>query len=110
MARKSLLRTEKIKVKRILNDGEYDSDGYPKKPRFEIREIEGNVQPVTGKELLEVPEGDRERQIFNVFSKEKLNPNDIVIRNNIEYEVRLNEDWNQGRAAHNFARIIKKDV
>ena len=69
------------------------------------------MQPVSGNELLQVPEGDRNRQVLNVFSQKfEIKKDDIVIRNGDEFEVRTVENWNQLSLSHFFARIVKKDV
>lgn len=111
MISSKLINNEILHVVRIMNNGEYDpKDGFPKKAIKKSFNIKANVQPLSGKELLQVEEGDRERNNFNVFTETKLTPDDIITRNGIEFEVRLAEDWNQLNLKHFFARIVQKDV
>lgn len=106
-----LIKNEQLTVKRMTNNGYYDPiDGMPIAPEYSELTIYGNVQPVTGEELLQMEEGDRTRNVFNLFTETKLSGDDTVIRNDVEFEVRLNEDWDQQSLGHNFVRIVQKDV
>lgn len=56
-------------------------------------QILANVQPVIGRELLQVPEGERDRQHFFVFTRDKLCAEDIVTWCGCDHEVRVVESW-----------------
>lgn len=56
--------------------------------------ILASVQPTPGKELLLMPEGDRNREWKTIFTKTPLNLKDIIIDSNgIQYEVTKDSDW-----------------
>lgn len=55
--------------------------------------IIANIQPVTGMSLLQVPEGERHRRHYNVFTTSELKIRDIIVQGNYKYEVQTSEDW-----------------
>lgn len=108
-----LFKTEHLTLKRQTNLGHFnDRTGQPVSPEFTQTSFDANVQPVTGDELLQMPEGDRTRQVLNVFSSLELLREDIVVRKGIEYEVRTDEDWDQSllKLSHFMSRIVRIDV
>lgn len=73
--------------------------------------IKGNAQPLNGNELLQLPEGDRQRQNLKLYTKTLLQINDIVTVDGIPFEVQNVEDWTrQIRLPHYRARIMKVDI
>ena len=70
-----------------------------------------NVQPLKGNEILQLPEGDRERENLKCFTPFKLLLNDEVIRpDGRKYEVQESETWSVfGRLEHYKARIMLKE-
>jgi hypothetical protein len=73
--------------------------------------IKGNAQPLTGNELLQLPEGDRQRQNMKLYTKTELQVNDLVtIDSGNAFEVQNVEDWTrQIRLPHYKARIMRLD-
>lgn len=69
-------------------------------------EIQGNVQPVTGRDLLIVPEGDRSKEQFSIYSAFAFALNDEVLRNGFVYQVQSVEEW----GSYYKARIMREDV
>lgn len=68
-----------------------------------------NVQPMSGKDLLLVPEGDRYTEQLWVWSNQKQKPlltNDLVSRKGLTYQVQSSEDW----GSYTRARIMRVDV
>lgn len=70
-----------------------------------------NVQPLNGKDLLLVPEGDRIKEQYFVWSRnykdfQNLTQNDIVTRRNVKYQVQSAEDW----GSYTKSRIMRIDV
>jgi len=63
--------------------------------------IKGSLQPLSGKEMLMLPEGDRNKEILNLFTESRLNPSleqgqrlgDHVLVRNECYIVRSVEPW-----------------
>jgi len=65
-----------------------------------------SVQPLTGKEQLQLPEGDRNRQHLWIYTPFAVKENDVMVRMGTEYEVQVVEDWGSYRKA----RGVKIDV
>ena len=112
MIRSRLIPSETLVRKRQTNFGVFDPDGFPQAPVFETDSFIGNVQPLSGLEILQVPEGDRTREILNIWKEFELLAKDIVIRNGIDFEVQNPVDWIQPltRLSHKKVRIVKVDV
>ena len=72
----------------------------------ETFEITANVQPVTGFELLQMPEGERERQHIDIWTRCPIKVRDVVQRDCYRYEVHWVEQW----GPYNKARARLTDV
>ena len=74
--------------------------------------IKGNAQPLSGNELLQLSEGDRQRQNMKLYTKTELMVNDLVtIDSGNAFEVQNVEDWTrQIRLPHYKARIMRVDI
>lgn len=68
--------------------------------------ITANVQPVMGRELLMLPEGEREREQYFVFSRDKICSDDVIVWCGRRFEVRVVEPWQ----THYEARMALIDV
>ncbi|HUU40705.1 MAG TPA: hypothetical protein VMW42_07185 [Desulfatiglandales bacterium] len=55
--------------------------------------IEANVQPLTGKEILQLAEADRNRESLKAFSTSEIRVNDIITRSSKTYEVQKVADY-----------------
>jgi len=53
-----------------------------------------SVQPATGDVLLHVPENERDKQHFIVFSDFKFKKDDNIERDSKNYKMRFVKDWN----------------
>jgi len=60
--------------------------------------IKASVQPLSGKDKLMLPEGDRTRQIKKIYTVDEVLVNDIIIYDSEEYEVQTVQMW-QGNAS-----------
>ena len=71
-----------------------------------------NIQPLKGNEILQLPEGDRERENMKCYIPFEIKVNDEVIRSDgRKYEVQESENWNVfGMLQHYKARIMLKEV
>lgn len=69
-------------------------------------DIKGIIIPLTGKELLLVPEGDRFRQQVWVYTQQEIRDNDSIIWDGYPYEVQIVENWGSYRRS----RAMKMDV
>lgn len=107
-----LLDTETLQVRRVINEGKYDFDtGLPLKAEKKEFTIEANVQNASAFQREQVVENDRESEVLILFSSEKLQHNDIVIREGRQYEVRGVEGWTQLEdLAHYEITVVFKDV
>ncbi|MCK5605469.1 hypothetical protein KAR91_26490 [Candidatus Pacearchaeota archaeon] len=73
--------------------------------------IKGNAQPLNGRELLQLPEGDRKRHNLKLYTKTELLPSDLVtIDSGKAFEVQNDENWTrQDRLSHYKLRIMRLD-
>lgn len=88
------------------NDGYEFVKGRPQITGKTSFTIKGNIQPLTGSEILRLEEGDRTRDQFNLWTKSKLMKHDIVIYESRKYQVEIVEEWQ----SYNKARIVRMDV
>ena len=100
------LDTEQITVSRA-GEGSYVNGRFV--PAVAVETVtEGNIQPLNGKELLQLPEGDRERQTGKIYTAYALENGDIVTRSDgSRHEVQAVEDWTAFSLAHYKARLVR---
>ena len=68
----------------------------------------GNIQPMTGIELQQLPEGDREKEVKKIYTAFALQNSDEVTRaGGIQYEVQAVEDWTAFHQPHFKARLVR---
>lgn len=51
------------------------------------------VQPLTGPELVRLPEGDRERAVFKVYSADEIRTRDEIAVSGVTYQLQNVEPW-----------------
>ena len=81
-------------------------DGKPVKSDIRNFTIKANVQPLNGRELLIVPENDRFKEQYWVFTQDLILVNDRIQRNGVNYQVQEPEAW----GSYIRARIMRVDV
>lgn len=92
----SLLLNEKITIRREGSGGEYVEGHYvPADDEAPAPTAKANIQPLSGKEVIQLPESDRIRQPIRIYTDFALQDNDIVIRklDSKEYEVQRVSNW-----------------
>ena len=91
----SLLRTEAIQVNREGSGGDF-VDGHRVSAADDVFKGEGSIQPLNGKEILQLPESDRIRQVVKVYTSLFMETNDKMTRlsDNAEFEIQRSENWN----------------
>ena len=100
------LTVEQITVSRP-GDGSYVNGRFVPSTAVESS-AQGNIQPLNGKELLQLPEGDRERQTGKIYTAYALQNGDIVIRTDgSRHEVQAAEDWTAFALPHYKARLVR---
>ena len=73
--------------------------------------VKGNCQPVSGDDILQIPEGDRKRQLLKIYTEDELMVNDIVTVDGKEFEAHPVENWaRQERLNHYKTILILKDT
>lgn len=55
--------------------------------------IKASIQPAKGDQILQVSENDRDKQILIVYSSFQMIKNDIMTRDEKEYEIQKVESW-----------------
>lgn len=90
----SLLPNEKMTIRREGSGGSYEK-GHRVSAADNLLKAEGSIQPLNGKEVLQLPESDRIRQSVKIYSAFAFQTNDIVVRmsDNAEFEVQKVENW-----------------
>ena len=76
-------------------------DGKPVKPNPIQFSLTCNVQPLDGRELMLVPEGDRYKEQYWVFTNEMDRPvrdNQRVLRQGIQFQIQETEQWGSYQA------------
>ena len=71
--------------------------------RFEIR---ASIQPLSGREMQIVPEGDRMKTLMWFYSASEIIVNDVLISEGVRYQVNHSEAW----PGHWKARAARIDV
>lgn len=99
-----LMQRQEISVRREFKVNW--SEGLPYAMDVKTFCFRGVMFPITGKELLLVPEGDRFRQNIWVFTQGDLRDNDLVTFCNNPYEVQTVEEWGSFKRA----RAMRMDV
>jgi hypothetical protein len=70
--------------------------------------VTANIQPLNGKELLQLAEGDRQRQALKVYTAFALENGDEVARaDGNRFEVQAVEDWTVFAQPHYKARLVR---
>lgn len=69
-------------------------------------DIIGSVQPLIGRDLLIVPEGDRYREQYWIWTPNDIKINDRVVYCGANYQVQTVQQWR----SYNQARIMRIDV
>ena len=68
----------------------------------------GNIQPLSGIELQQLPEGDRQKEVKKIYTAFALQNGDVVTRSDgIRYEVQAVEDWTAFHQPHYKARLVR---
>lgn len=52
-----------------------------------------SIQPASGREVLQVPENDRQKRILSIHTAFKMKTNDIMTRDGEDFEIQIVEDW-----------------
>lgn len=98
---------ETLEVSRQVKSSYVDGKIVPR--AADTFKITTNVQPVNGRDLLLVPEGDRFKEQLWLFMNQSERPievNDIVLRLGIRYQTQSVENW----GSYSRARIMRLDV
>jgi len=68
--------------------------------------IEASVQPLTGSEILQLPEADRKKEVWKVFSESEILANDTITKSSKNYEVRSVRDFSVHSISHYEAVMV----
>lgn len=102
---------EKVQVDR---DGKVITvDGKPVKVQPVKFPLTCNIQPLMGSELLMVPEGDRYKETYWLYTNETtqaLLVSDRVVWQGVNYEVQKVETWGKAPNGYQRAMMVRIDV
>ncbi len=82
-----------------FNKGRWESSN-----RFDEFEAQGSFQPMSGRETMQLPEGDRLKSHVKFYTKTKIKRNDILVRDDEEYQVQVVMPW--GTFSKAIARLV----
>lgn len=85
------------------------TDGKPVYPTPTTFDVVCNVQPVSGRDLLLVPEGDRFKEQYYIWSEQNEMPvevNDRITREGVNFQVQSPEMW----GSYKRVRIMRMDT
>ena len=72
--------------------------------RFEEFTAQCSFQPLTGRETLQLPEGDRIKSHVKIYTSFAIKRDDIVERDGESYEVQVVDKW--GTYTKSIARLV----
>ena len=61
--------------------------------RYEEFTAQCSFQPLSGRETVQLPEGDQEKVHVKVYTAFAIKRDDIIVRNGEQYEVQVLENW-----------------
>ncbi len=91
----SVIRREKGKFYR----GKFQSSN-----RFQEFEIRCSFQPITGRETMQLPEGERLKSHIKIYTEFQILRDDIIVRGEEKYEVQSVMNW--GTFTKSIARLM----
>jgi len=94
---------EKITIRR-RESGRYYKGRWRTSNRYEEFEAQASFQPMSGRETMQLPEGDRLKSHVKVYTKFNLKRDDIIERGEEEYEVQVLLNW--GTFTKAIARLV----
>lgn len=84
-------------------------DGHYEPGQLETITIDCNVQPLNGREVEQLPEGEREKEQKWVWTQTGLVIGDVVCYKGEKYEVQRVEDWTIFCISHYKARMTRME-
>ncbi|MCP4481414.1 MAG: hypothetical protein GY817_01110 [bacterium] len=111
----NLAFTRKFKLIRHSSDGGYDGNGRYVKGSFSETNIEGSIQPMKERELLNLPEAQRTRGTIKIYTDVELKVVDTennlqadrIEYNNFFYEVQEVNDYTSFNIPHYKSIAVK---
>lgn len=94
----TLLKNETITITR-KSTGSYENGHYVEGAGTNSS-IQANVQPLSGSQILQLPEADRKKESLSILTESEVRINDIVTRGGKTYEVQRVEDFNNQPIPH----------
>lgn len=81
-------------------------DGKPAKGEPEKFKVKGNFQPLSGRDLMMVPEGDRFKEQIWLYTADLMKINDRVVRCGVNYQAQTVNAW----GSYSQVRLMRIDV
>ena len=95
---------ESLTIRR-REDGKFERGKWISSNRFEeFEDVSVSFQPLSGRERLQLPEGDRKRSHIKMYTEFQVKVDDIIERNGEDYEVQIVDDW--GTFTKSIARLV----
>lgn len=98
----------------VIREGQVELvDGKPVKRKVTTFQLKANVQPMRGLELLLVPEGDRYKETYWLYTPElaqALQITDRIVRQGVNFIVQKVETWGAPPNGYQKALIVRIDA
>ena len=101
---RAIQNDERLKVER--KSGTQWIDGKLSPGQTSAFSIRANVQPLDGRQLLLVPEGDRTKEQYWLYTATEVRLGDQVVRCGVNFQIQQVENW----GSFFMARIMRIDV
>lgn len=105
------LRKTPYSVKRYKGDIYDEVTGLTRSRESDKFPARGSIQPLSGHEILQLPEGDREKKHLWVYTEFELKIDDVITHKSQEFETRFVECWDDSdKFPYFLARVEMIDV
>lgn len=97
---------EFLTLRRYDSEGKYYRGKFIRNRMYTEHQIQCSFQPITGREILQLPEGDRLKDHAKVYSEFAMKDGDVIVRDGKTYEVQAAYLW----GTYSKAIVVQEDV
>ena len=99
-----IIKTGECLIVRRREKGKFERGKFVSSNRFEEFEAQCSFQPLTSRETMQLPEGDRIKSHVKIYTEFAMKRDDIIERNGEDYEVQGVDNW--GTYTKSIARLV----
>lgn len=93
---KTIRRNAKTYSLKLAGANSYDNDGYASEAATVASDIKAHIQPMTQKELRNVPEGQNTLQWISIWSEANIHEKATIVYGGATYTIQKVEFWDDG--------------